>query len=172
VPWFGEGILQLDQQRLESDAQLQGSLAVAAGIEVGAGAEQKGLAGVGALAAAEDRRHPFLRAQLLLAAAASGGAGGDVDLTGVAEAPDSGLLAAAEADQDPLRVLGGKLGAGRGIGAGQGLCVQSPVEQLQRFVDENLDGVLGLGCFVEPARRIFLSLEAGEGADRGDLGQG
>jgi len=49
--------------------------------------------------------------------------------------------------------------------------VQRPVEQLQRFVDENLDGVLGLGCFVKPARRFLLDLEAGEGADRGDPGQ-
>lgn len=46
--------------------------------------------------------------------------------------------------------------------------MQGAVEQLQRFVDENLDGVLGLRCLVKPARRLLLGLEAGEGADRGD----
>ena len=69
--WPGslDGALQLDQQRLEADPQLQGRLALAAGVEVGAGAQQQGLAGVEPLAAAQDCRDPFLRAQLLLAPA-------------------------------------------------------------------------------------------------------
>jgi hypothetical protein len=68
VPRIGKRPLQLYQQRLQAHPQLQGGLAVAAGVEVGAGAEEKGLAGIRLLAAAEDRRHPFLRAQLFLAA--------------------------------------------------------------------------------------------------------
>jgi len=148
VPGVGKRTLQLDQQRLQAHPQLQRRLAVPARVEVGAGAEQEGLAGVSAFAAAEDRRDPFLRAQLLLAAAPARGAGADVDLAGVAEAPDRGLFAAAEADQDPLGALGRELGPGRRVGAGERLRVQGAVEQLQRFVNEDLDGVLGLGCFV------------------------
>ena len=66
---------ELGEQRLDADPQLQGRLAVAAGVEVGAGAEQQRLAGVEALAAAQDGGDPFLRAQLLLAAAAARGPG-------------------------------------------------------------------------------------------------
>ncbi len=163
--------LQLDQERLETDAQLQGRLAVAAGVEVGAGAEEEGLAGVGLLAAAEDGRHSFLRAQLFFAASPARGAGGDVDLAGIAEAACGRLFAAAETDQDPLRPLGGKLGAGGGVGAGERLRVQGAVEQLQGFVDQDLDRVLGLRGFVKPACRFLFGLEAGEGADRGDSRQ-
>ena len=65
-----EGALELDEQRLEADPQLQRRLAHAPGVEVGAGAQQQGLAGVDPLAAAEHRRDPLLRAQLLARAGA------------------------------------------------------------------------------------------------------
>ena len=82
-PGSASGAAQLDQQRLEADPQLQRRLAVAAGVEVGAGAQQQRLAGVDPLAAAEHRRHPLLRAQLLCAPPPARGAGGpDVDLAG------------------------------------------------------------------------------------------
>ena len=61
------GAGQLDQQRLEADPQLQGGLAGAAGVEVGAGSQQQRLAGVDLLSAAEHGGDPLLRAQLLLA---------------------------------------------------------------------------------------------------------
>ena len=78
-----EPLPELDQQRLEADPQLQRRLAVAAGVEVGAGAQQQRLAGVDLLAAAEHGGDPLLRAQLLLAAPAARAAGGaDVDLAG------------------------------------------------------------------------------------------
>ena len=64
---------ELDQQRLEADAELQRGLAVAARVEVGAGAEEQGLAGVELLAAAEDGGQSLLRAQLFVALAAAGG---------------------------------------------------------------------------------------------------
>ena len=65
---------QLGEQRLEPDPQLQRRLALAAGVEVGAGAQQQGLADVEPLAAAEHRGDPFLRAQSLLAPPAPRGA--------------------------------------------------------------------------------------------------
>jgi hypothetical protein len=122
-------------------------------------------------AAAEHRRHSFLRPQLLLAAAPARGAGGDVDLARFVEAADRGLLAAAVADQDPLGTLGGELAARAGVGAGDRLRVQGAVEQLQPFVDEDVDGVLGLAGLLQPAGRLGLLGERGEGADRGRPGQ-
>ena len=71
-----EGALQLDQQRLQPDSQLQRRLAVAAGVEVGAGAQQERLAGVEPLATAEHGGDPFLRAQVFLAPPAARGAAG------------------------------------------------------------------------------------------------
>ena len=59
--------VELGEQRLEADPQLQRRLALAAGVEVGAGAQQQRLAGVEPLAAAQHRRHPFLRLQILFA---------------------------------------------------------------------------------------------------------
>ena len=67
VAGVGNGVLELGQQRLEADPQLQRRLALAAGVEVGTGAQQQGLAGVDLFAAAEHRRHPFLRAQVFFA---------------------------------------------------------------------------------------------------------
>ena len=67
VAGVGEGAVELDEQRLEAYAELQGGLAGAAGVEVGAGAEDQGLAGVELLAAAEHRGDALLGAQLLVA---------------------------------------------------------------------------------------------------------
>ena len=64
-PGSASAPLELDQQRLEPDPQLQRRLAMAAGVEVGAGAQQQRLAGVDPLAAAEHRGDPLLRPQLL-----------------------------------------------------------------------------------------------------------
>jgi hypothetical protein len=162
-----EGVLHLDQQRLQSDPQLQGGLAVAAGVEVGPGAQQEGLAGVGLFAAAEHGSDPFLGPQLLFAALPSrGGAGAGVDLTRPAEASGRGFLAAGVADQDPLGPLRGQAAARARVGAGQGLCVQSAVEQAEALLDEDVDGVLGLAGFVQPAGGRLLVLEGAEGTDR------
>lgn len=49
--------------------------------------------------------------------------------------------------------------------------MQGAVEQRQAFVDQDLDGVLGLAGLVEPTRRGLLALEGSEGADRGRPGQ-
>ena len=66
-PGSSRAAAQLGEQRFDADPQLQRRLAVAAGVEVGAGAQQQRLAGVEPLAAAEHRGDPLLRAQLLLA---------------------------------------------------------------------------------------------------------
>jgi hypothetical protein len=172
VAGVGEGALELGQQGLEPDPQLQGGLAVAAGVEVGPGAEEEGLAGVEPLAAAENSGDSFLRAQLLLAPAAARGAEADVDRAGVAEAAGCDLLAAAVADQNPLGSLGAQLAVGAGRRSRDSLRVQGPVQQRQSLVDEDVDGVLGLAGLVQPARRLSLIRERGEGADRGRAGQG
>ena len=49
--------------------------------------------------------------------------------------------------------------------------MQGAVEQVQAFVDEDVDRVLGLACFVEPASGGLLFFEWGEGADRRRPGQ-
>lgn len=172
MPGVAEGTAQLYQERLEPHPQLQRRLAVAASVEVGAGAEEKGLAGVELLAAAEDRRDPFLRAQLLLAATTAGGAGSDLDGSGIAEAAGRDLLAAAVADQDPLGSLGAQLAVGAGCRGRDPLRVQSPVQQRQPLVDEDVDGVLRLAGLVQPARCLSLVGQRREGADRGRAGQG
>ena len=98
VAGVDEGVLELDQERLEADPQLQRRLAVAAGVKVGAGAEQQRLAGVDLLAAAEHRGDPLLGAELLLAPFAARGRGADVDVTGQREAARGDLVAAADPD--------------------------------------------------------------------------
>ena len=113
-----------------------------------------------------------MRAQLLLALAAAGGAGADVDCAGVAEAAGGDFLAAAVADQDPLGRLGAELGVGARGGGGDRLGVEGAVEQRQPFVGEGLDRVLGLTGLVQPARRLALAGQGREGADRGRPGQG
>ncbi|HEY5941701.1 MAG TPA: hypothetical protein VIT89_02415 [Solirubrobacterales bacterium] len=50
--------------------------------------------------------------------------------------------------------------------------MQSTVEQCQAFVDEDFDRVLGLAGLVQPARRLALVGDRGEGADRSRPGQG
>ena len=62
----------LGQQRLQPDPELQRRLARPLAVEVGAGAQQQRLAGVGGLAAAEHGGDPLLRAQRLGAAARAG----------------------------------------------------------------------------------------------------
>ncbi len=124
---IGDGACELDQERLEADPQLQGGLAVAAGVEVGAGAQQQRLAGVDLLAAAEDRRDPFLGRSSSSRRRRLRGAGADVDPAGVAEAAGGDLLAAAVADRDPLGVLGGKFIARVGVAGGDRLGVEGPV---------------------------------------------
>jgi hypothetical protein len=106
VPRVGERSLQLDQQRLEADPQLQRRLAVAAGVDVGAGSQQQGLADVSLFAAAEDRGHPFLGSQLFLTAPSARRAWGDLHLAGVAKTAHRGFLAASVAEEDPLGCLG------------------------------------------------------------------
>lgn len=171
MPGVAEGTAQLDQQRLEPHPQLQRRLAVATGVEVGAGPEKEGLAGVELLAAAEDSRDPFLRAQLLLAAATARGAGSHLDVTGVAETAGRDLLAAAVADQDPHGCLGAELAVGSRCGGRDSLRVQGPVQQRQSIVDEDVDGVLRLAGLVQPACRLSLVRQRGEGTDRGRAGQ-
>ena len=70
--WPGvlDGAPQLGEQRLEADPQLQRRLAGAAGVEVGAGAQQHRLAGVDLLPPAEHGGDPLLRAQVVGAGAA------------------------------------------------------------------------------------------------------
>ncbi|MGN6663591.1 MAG: hypothetical protein ACTHK6_05225 [Solirubrobacterales bacterium] len=167
-----ERSLQLDQQRLGAHPQLQRRLAVAAGVEVGTRPQQQGLAGVEPLAAAEDGGDPFLGAQLFLAPSPSGPPPRpDIDLACFGEAAVGGLLAAAVADQDPLRPGGGELGAAAGIGRGDRLRVQRSVQQRDRFLGEDVDGVLGLAGLVQPAPRFLLAGEGGEGPDRGGAGE-
>jgi hypothetical protein len=151
VAWVGKCVFQLDQQCLQAHPQLQRRLAVAAGVEVGAGAEEEGLAGIRRFATAEHRRDPFLGPQLFFAAAPAGGAGAGIDLAGLAEFAGSSLLTAAVADQDALSPLGGKLAAGMRIGAGERLRVEGAVQQFDPFFDEDVDRVLGLAGFIEPA---------------------
>jgi len=54
--------------------------------------------------------------------------------------------------------------------------VQGAIEQGKSLLDEDVDGVLGLAGFVEPARGRLLVLERAEGTDRGrstqDQGRG
>jgi len=69
---IAERAFELDQQCLEADAELQRGLAIAAAVEVGAGAEEQGLAGVELLAAAEHGGEPLLGPQLFVALPASG----------------------------------------------------------------------------------------------------
>ena len=122
---------QLGQQRFETGAQLQGRLAVAAGVEVGAGAQQQRLAGVEPFAAAEHRGEALLRAQLLLAPPPRRAAAGrDGDLAGDGEAAGGDLLAAAEADPARDRALGGERRQRR-VGGGDGVGVEGAVEQRQ-----------------------------------------
>lgn len=49
--------------------------------------------------------------------------------------------------------------------------VEGAVEQRQPFVDQDVEGVLGLAGLVEPAGRRLFALEGREGADRGRPGQ-
>ena len=115
--WAGsvDGADQLGQQRLEADPQLQRRLAVAAGVEVGPGAQQQRLAGVDPLAPAEDRGGPLLGAQLFGAPASPRGAGRpDVDLPRRGEAPGRDLVAAAVADPHRHRPLRGSARARAG----------------------------------------------------------
>jgi hypothetical protein len=44
--------------------------------------------------------------------------------------------------------------------------VQGAVQQLQPFLNENVDRVLGLAGFIQPAGGCLLVFERGEGADR------
>ena len=79
---------------------------VAAAIEVGAGAQQQGLAGVEPLAAPEHCGQPLLRAQLFGSLLAPrGGASLRVDLARRAEVAVGDLLAAAVADPHRDRPL-------------------------------------------------------------------
>lgn len=55
---------------------------------------------------------------------------------------------------------------------GDRLGVEGSVEQRQPFVGEDLDRVLGLAGLVQPACRLGLVGQGGEGADRGCPGQG
>jgi len=166
VPGIGELVVELDQQSLEADPQLQRPLALAAGVEIGAGAQQQRLAGVEALLAAEHRGDPFLRSQVFLAPPSFRGlAGPDVDLAGGAEAAAGGLFAAAEADPHRHGALGREL-VDVGVGARDRLGVQGAVEQLDSLADEDVGGVLGLGRLVEPGLRLALVLEWREGPDR------
>ena len=109
----GDGAAQLDEERLEADPQLQRRLAGAAGVEVGAGAQQQRLAGVDPLAAAEHRRDPLLRPQLLLALAPRARRGRPRTSTSRAAVKRAGgdLLAAAVADPDRDRALRRQFGA-------------------------------------------------------------
>jgi len=123
VVGVGEGAVELDQQRLEPDAQLQRRLATAAGVEVGAGAQDKRLAGVELLAPAEHRGDSFLWAQVLLPlAAARAGASACGDVTCLGEAPGGDLGAAAVADSDRHGVLAAELGSKR-VGSGDRVVV-------------------------------------------------
>jgi len=49
--------------------------------------------------------------------------------------------------------------------------VEGAVQQRQPFVDQDVEGVLGLAGLVEPAGRRLLALEGREGADRGCPGE-
>ena len=116
MPGVGERAVELDQERLEADPQLQGRLAVAAGVEVGAGAQQQRLAGVDPLAPAEHGGDPLLRPQLLGARRAARGAGRpDVDVAGRRVAAGGDLFAAAVADPHRDRARGGQF-ADVGVG--------------------------------------------------------
>ena len=116
VAGVGERARQLDQQRLEADPQLQRRLAVAAGVEVGAGAQQQRLAGVDPLAAAEHRGDPLLRPQLLVRAGGAARRRRPRTSTSRAarEAAGGDLLAAAVADPHRDRALGRQLAARAG----------------------------------------------------------
>ena len=124
-----ERLGELGEQGLESDPQLQRRLAAAAGVEVGAGAEQEGLAGVDPLAAAQHPGDPFLGAQVFLATFAPRCAGRlDVDLAGLAVGSLGGLLAAAVADPHGDRPLR-RQGRGEGVGGGHRVGVEGVVEE-------------------------------------------
>lgn len=166
VARIGELVVELDQQGLEADPQLQRRLALAAGVEVGAGAQQQRLAGVQAFLPAEYRGDPFLRAQVFLTPPPfRGAAGPDVDLAGSAETPAGGLFAAAVADSHRHGALGRQL-VDVGIGARDRVGVEGAVEQLDPFADEDVGGVLGPGRPIEPALRLGLTVERRKGPDR------
>jgi hypothetical protein len=60
---------------------------------------------------------------------------------------------------------------GVGVRAGQRLDVEGAVEQPDSVGDEDVRGVLRLGCLVEPAGRVVLALEGGESPDRRGAGE-
>ena len=162
--------MELDQQGLEADPQLQCRLALATGVEVGPGAQQQRLTGIQLRLAPENGGDAFLRAQIFLAPAPlRGAAGPDVDLAGGTEASAGGLFAAAEADTHRHGALGRQL-VEVGIGTGDRLGVEGPVEQHDPFADEDVGAVLGLGRLLEPALGVDLALKGREGPDRGRAG--
>ena len=171
VPGIGDGAVELDQERLERDPQLQRRLTMAPGVEVGAGAQQQRLAGVDPFAAAEHRRDPLLRAQLLGALLAARCAGGpDVGVTGARVAADRHLLARSVADPHSVGVRGGQRAEMR-VGGGGALGEQRPVEHGEPLSDEIVDRLVGLDRASQPALGLLRAREGTVGTHGGDARQ-
>jgi hypothetical protein len=137
-----ERALQLDQQRIEGDAELQGRLPHASRVEIGTGAEQQRLADIEVLAAAEHGRHPALRAQLVGPLSPSGTLSRtDLDVVCLAEAPRCDLLAAAISDSDRHRLPRTRF-PDVWIGARHRLGVQRSAEQRDRLVGQGIGGLV------------------------------
>ncbi len=133
----------------------RGRLAAATRVEVGAGAQDQGLAGVEALAATDHGGESLLRAQLFVAPAPlRAGRPTRVDLVRGGEATGGHLLAAAMADPDRRSPLGAQFGAER-IGARDRVRVQHPVEQGERLGDRGVAHLLGGSGLLEPALRVL-----------------
>ena len=101
---IGEGAAQLDQQRLQTDPELERGLAAAAAVEVGSRPQEQRLAGVDPLAPAEHRGDPLLRAQVCAAPPPASRRATSIAAGLVTAVGD--LVAAAEADPHHDRLLG------------------------------------------------------------------
>ncbi|MBA3867113.1 MAG: hypothetical protein H0X42_12340 [Solirubrobacterales bacterium] len=49
--------------------------------------------------------------------------------------------------------------------------MEGAIEQADAFADQDVGGVLGLGRGGEPALRVLLAVEGGEGPDRSSAGE-
>jgi hypothetical protein len=86
---------------------------------------------------------------------------------GAGKAAVGDLLAVAVADAHGDGSFGSQLVHMR-VGGGGGIHVQRPVEQGDSLVDDDVGGVLGLDCAVEPAHSILLAREGRERPHGGD----
>jgi hypothetical protein len=150
--------LELGKRRLESDAQLEGRLAVAPGVEVGPRAEGQLLARQGDVARAEERREPLLWTQRGRTAGAR--AARRPQLERLVPAPLGHLLALAQPDPHDQRLLARRLAHG-GIGCGEPVRVQHPPDHGERLAR------LGLAVgAAQPAPGLGVARERGGGDER------